>query len=292
MINDLSTDQYYSYLIISAIRSGVIPDRLACLEVGPVSHFRWLTTACRFCRIWVSPHGLKGKNLTNLRMIVEFIVGVYFPNWFNIKVKHSWINGPEHFLYLLELLRTQKMKAVEMVMPTVKRSAWYAHSEAILQFMLAREDRELRKKGVEKILEIRGEGDDDSQIGDRSVRSRRTPEINTDARTLYDLIDWSSASEPPLTGDKTTAKIKTFIEHPMDVPDWPSHTQSIERCVKMVTEAAGHVYSHERREGYIRSQVVSRELMSRNRSKQDVAKLVQKSWMLKEGIYCIVIFQE
>ena len=43
----------------------------------------------------------------------------------------------------------------------------------------------------------------------------------------------------------------------------------------MVTEAAGHVYSHERREGYIRSQVVSRELMSRNKSKQDVAKLVK-----------------
>ena len=37
----------------------------------------------------------------------------------------------------------------------------------------------------------------------------------------------------------------------MNVPGWPSHTQSIERFVKMVTEAAGHVYSHERREWYI-----------------------------------------
>ena len=61
----------------------------------------------------------------------------------------------------------------------------------------------------------------------------------------------------------------------MEVPDWPSHTQSIERCVKMVTEAAAHVYSAERREGYIRSTVVSRQLMSRNKSKKDLANLVK-----------------
>ena len=59
-------------------------------------------------------------------------------------------------------------------MPTVKRSAWYAHREAILQSMLTCEDKDLRRKGVEKILDIRGEGDDESQMGDRSVRSRRT----------------------------------------------------------------------------------------------------------------------
>ena len=61
----------------------------------------------------------------------------------------------------------------------------------------------------------------------------------------------------------------------MEVPNWPSHTQSVERCIKMVTEAASHVYSHERREGYIRSKVVSRELMSMNKSKKDLANLVK-----------------
>ena len=40
VISDLSTDQYYSYLIVNTIRSGVIPDRLACLEIGPDSHSR------------------------------------------------------------------------------------------------------------------------------------------------------------------------------------------------------------------------------------------------------------
>ena len=44
-------------------------------------------------RLYVSKHGFKGKNLTNLKLIVEFIVGVYYPLWFEAKVKHSFIEG-------------------------------------------------------------------------------------------------------------------------------------------------------------------------------------------------------
>ena len=66
-----------------------------------------------------------------------------------------------------------------------------------------------------------------------------------------------------------------FVASPMELPDWSSHTQSVERCVKMVTEAASHVYSQERREAYIRSQVISRELMSKNKSKKDISKLLK-----------------
>ena len=89
VIKDLSTDQSYSYKITEAIRSGDLLTNLANLEIGPVNHSRWLTTACRFCRIYVSKHGLSKKNEQNLRLIVEFIISVYFSNWFNIKVKHK-----------------------------------------------------------------------------------------------------------------------------------------------------------------------------------------------------------
>ena len=174
VINDLSTDQFYAYLITTAVKTGVVPERLANLEIGPVSHSRWLTTANRYCRIWISAHGLKGKQLKNLRMIVEFIVEVYFPNWFNIKVHHRWEDGPKHVLYQLQLLRSQKQTVLNIVMPTIRRSAWYAHPEAILQAMLCSEDLEERKTGVEKIMEIRGEGDEKTQIGDNCVRPRKT----------------------------------------------------------------------------------------------------------------------
>lgn len=66
VIMDLSTDQAYGYRITQAIRTGEISSNIALLEIGPVSHSRWLTTANRLCRIWVSKHRLEGKNLRTL----------------------------------------------------------------------------------------------------------------------------------------------------------------------------------------------------------------------------------
>ncbi|ESO12359.1 hypothetical protein HELRODRAFT_158868 [Helobdella robusta] len=276
LIDDLSTDQYYGYMIVNAIRSGVVPDRLANLQIGPVCHSRWLTTALRCCRLWVSNHCLKDMPLRNLKMIVEFIVGVFMPNWFNIKVKHSWIDGPRHVLFQLELLRSQDKEVMQIVMLVVRRSAWYAHSEAVIQTLICSDKEEERKVGIEKILEIRGNADENVQMGDMSLRQRVTPEINPDASSLLELIHWDSEMyESPLTCSLTTAQVKQFLHTPMIVPDWPSHIQSIERCVKMVTEASEHVYSQERRDGYIRSQIVSRQLMSRHASKKDMYNLVK-----------------
>lgn len=63
VVKSLSTDQAYGYRIIQAIRTGNLPRDLALLQIGPVSHSRWLT-ANRLCRIWISRHGLKGKPST------------------------------------------------------------------------------------------------------------------------------------------------------------------------------------------------------------------------------------
>lgn len=276
VVQDLSTDQLYGYKIVNAIRNGMLPTRMALLEIGPVSHSRWLTTANRLLRLWVSKHGLKGKNLKNLQFIVEFIIGVYYPCWFNIKVKHSWIEGPKHILFQMHCLRSQRKEVLDIVMPTVKRSAWYAHSEAILQTLLCSEDHKERVEGVERILAIRGERDPNIQVGDASVRIRRTPDINRDACRIGDLISWSDGvSEPPLTCSLSTSEVKNFINAPMEVPNWPCHTQSIERVVKMVTEASARYYSQEKRDGGIRAQETSRRLMSKNDSKQDLGNLAK-----------------
>ena len=207
---------------------------------------------------------------------MNFVVSVYLPNWFNIKVHSSWVEGPRHVLYQLELLRTQSKNVLDIVMPTIRRSAWYTHSEAILQSMLGSKNAEERKEAVNRILNIRGIGDEVTQVGDSSFRGRRTPEINPNAKQLSDLIAWNfSVTEPPLTCTLTSATIKEFLKYPMEVPHWDSHTQSVERCVKLVIEAASHVYTYERRKLYIRAQLVGRHLMSQNRSKKDMATLVK-----------------
>ena len=65
-----------------------------------------------------------------------------------------------------------------------------------------------------------------------------------------------------MTCNLTSAAIKDFINSPMVVPQLGSHTQSVERCVQMVTEAEGHVHTAERRETYIRAQSITSKLMS------------------------------
>ena len=80
VINSLSTDQSYAYKITEAIRTGQVPKTLANLQIGPVNHSRWLTSAYRMCRIWISKHGLSKKDVRKLKPIVGFIVGVYIPN--------------------------------------------------------------------------------------------------------------------------------------------------------------------------------------------------------------------
>ncbi|KAL3054343.1 hypothetical protein OYC64_006631 [Pagothenia borchgrevinki] len=149
-----------------------------------------------------------------------------------------------------------------------------ANCEKILQTLLCSEDQKEIIEGV--ILAIRGEGDPDTQLGDSSVRTRRTPDINCDASSIGDLISWSEGvSEPPLTCLLSTSEVKNVIKTPMEVLNWPCHTQSIERVVKMVTEASAKYFSQEKRDGGIRAQETSRRLMSNNESKQDLCNLAK-----------------
>ena len=275
VIKDLSTDQFYAYKIHEAIRTGNMSARLALLEIGPVNHSRWLTTATRFLRIWCSKHGLRGKNLENLKDIVDYIMKVYIPNWFNTKIKHNWIQGPYHVLFQLQTFREIKLENQTTLKEHIQRSAWYSHSENILQSMLCSDQEEERWWGVNKIISLREAGED--SLGNNQPRSRRTPEINFEATSLKDLIDWEKENvhEPPLTCHLTTAELRHFYGTPMQVPSWSTHTQAVERCVKMVTEACGTVYGEERRDGLIKSQQLKRQLMSKNSSKQDITKLIQ-----------------
>ena len=276
IINDLSADQFYGYKVVCAIRSGILPPKLHLLQIGPVSHSRWLTTANRICRIWISNHDIQGKDLENLRSISEFILGVYFPCWFKIKVEHSWIEGPKYVLYQLQQLKFQKEDVVKIVLSSIQRSAWFCFSECIIQTLLCSSTEEDRSVAVKKIKDIRGTGNEDLQEGDSSPRPRKTPILNFNAEKLVDPISWESpVYEPVLTTTLTTFEINEFLSKPMLVPNWPCHGQSVERCVKQVTEASSRVHTHEKRDGFVRSQEASRKFMSKNNSKQDLESLTE-----------------
>ena len=159
----------------------------------------------------------------------------------------------------------------EIVTPYIKTGAWFAHPEAVLLSCLGSPKREDRMFGVSQILKIRGESD----LGDMKPRARRTPVLNMEATTLTDLIDWDKETihEPVFSCTLNQAELKRIQDIPMSVPYYTLHTQSTERAVKQVTEAAAAVCGYERRDGYIRARVKHREIMPKFQSKKDVLRL-------------------
>ncbi|GBO25510.1 hypothetical protein AVEN_206549-1 [Araneus ventricosus] len=84
-------------------------------------------------------------------------------------------------------------------------------------------------------------------------------------KCYIDLIDWSNCvvTEPPLTmhiKDKDLKEMCKEKQFPaLTFEEFPSHTQSVERCVKLISEAAMKVCGETARYGYIRAQFQARK---------------------------------
>ena len=161
----------------------------------------------------MSNHGLSGGLLERLRIVVVYIVSVYVPMWFKIKVQHSWLHGPRHVLTHLDLLRLQTPDVQRILMPYLRTSSWYAHSESILQTLLTSSDAEERKFAVNRILKIRGR----NSLGKTAPRKRKLPNMNIGAGDLLELINWNWAHEPLLTCQLSKEELREFLHSPMQV---------------------------------------------------------------------------
>ena len=270
IVNDLSKDQYLIYQRAQAVRSGNLTRDLALRKGGSLAHSRWLTFASELLIMWMSDHDLSGELYERLRIVVTYIVSLYVPMWFRIKVHHSWLDGPRHVLTHLELLRLQSPEVQRILLPYLKTSSWYAHSESILQTMLTSSDGAERKFAVQKILKIRGR----ELFGRTGPRYRKLPNMNVEATHLVDLINWNRAHEPLLTCHLSKDELKEILDEPMIVPYYCGNTQAIERAIKEVTAASDNVVGEERRDGWVRSRCESRTIVGQVESKKDLAMLL------------------
>ena len=251
ILDDLSVDQKYLYNIMNAIRSGVVDDDLARRKPGPLNHSRWVTLANRVCRLYVSTSSPDD----NLFTITHFIVTNYGPNWFAIKGSPRCTDGPKHVYTATQLLQELPDYVVAIVKPYVSRNAYFAHHENVLLCMLADDDKDKRTQAVHLILQCRAQ-----KNKELTIRQFQVPKLRYEASDWSDMIDLSNISEPPITQKMTEEEIKSFEKSPLSLL-YPNHTQSVERGVKIVTEASGVVYGFESRDGFIRARIASRCLM-------------------------------
>ena len=192
-------------------------------------------------------------------MLVKFCLESYFKLYFDIKVKHMIVDAPYHILTSLRILKTQPKKVRDAVTFYIRTGAWYSHPECLLLSLLSSNDLSDRKFAVEQILKLRGS----NEFGNTSVRPRVTPKLNLSATSLTKLITWKpgQVDEPVFTCSLSMEEITGFIVKPLVPPDFCCHTQSTERCVKLVTEASAAVCGQEARDGYIKATVAHRETM-------------------------------
>lgn len=151
--NTLRGDQKYLYRIVRAINDGKCDDKLAKYIPGPVSPARWLGTACRLCRLYIS----KENPSQTLIKLVQFIVQIYAPFWFLVKSQPQAIHGSRNVFEYITWLRDMPADVQRIVRASVENNAYFFHPENILLSMITDSDRNVRAQAYAKILAIRQE---------------------------------------------------------------------------------------------------------------------------------------
>ena len=140
--------------------------------------------------------------------------------------------------------------------------------------MLCSDNFHLRKDAVQRILNLR------ARSNDKQLREFVPPKtLNFEATSITQLIDWDleAITEPPITHKLTNQDLVDIIEQKLNIRPYKVHTQSVERAVKLVTQASISVYGAEARDGFVKATVLSRRIMPQLTSKKDFAVMINKS---------------
>ena len=180
-----------------------------------------------------------GKDLNTLEVLIKYCLQVYFKLYYDIKAHHRLEDGPKHVLTQLKVMRSQPRKVQEAVSFYVRTGAWFAHSECVLLALMASPTVEDRRFAVTQVLKLRA----GEEYGDTRVRARITPKLNMSASSLQTMISWQPGQmhERVITCSLRVDQIQEIQDKPFEVPNFSIHTQSTERVVKQVTEAAAAV---------------------------------------------------
>ena len=73
--------------------------------------------------------------------------------------------------------------------------------------------------------------------------------------------------EPALTCKIASKDLKEFIKTPLEVKNWPSHTQAVERNVQNVTEASKQYATKEKQAGSILSKQYTNSVLGPKKNK-------------------------
>lgn len=85
--------------------------------------------------------------------------------------------------------------------------------------------------------------------------------FKVDAEDYIYLIDWMNCTitEPPLTQHLADKELWDMVKQVPNFDNFSCHTQTVERCIKLITEASIKVCGEDSRDGYIRAKLDARK---------------------------------
>ncbi|KAJ3595197.1 hypothetical protein NHX12_004501 [Muraenolepis orangiensis] len=117
---------------------------------------------------------------------------------------HTWIRGPSPILFQLDCLKSQRMEVLDLVMLTVRRSAWEANSEANLQTLLCSEDQKERMEAVEGTLAIRSPQERSTVDPDKTTHLRYLDSIFTPLKSdMFAFMEKELQAHLQVLGSRT-----------------------------------------------------------------------------------------
>ena len=268
---ELSIDQQYLLEFCYSISNGDCSVDLASRNRGCLNHSRWLTTANRILRSYVS----KSNPSDKLQTLVTFIIRLYASTCLKVKAHSSCKYGAGHFHAIISWSRYLSPKYRNIIDLVIHRNAYFAHPENILLAMITDHRLHIQELGLRRIMKARA-----AKPNIRTQRFKVPTNLNFNAGEHYEVIDWSelAITEPPVVNAMTDTELWQFIrmdETPTKFfPKFPYHTQAVERLIKGVTEASKNACRPNSRGGFIRARLASGYIIPTFELKRDFTHFV------------------
>jgi hypothetical protein len=271
---DLSDDQRILLEYMVGISTGKVDEKFVKRKPGPLNHSRWLTTATRILILYTRTlHPSE-----TLKVLVTFIVKSYAPAWFIIKRSNNFTEGPGIFFKIIQDVKEVEEKVQTFITPreddeesitdkvfrVLARNAFCCLGENFLASLLYSPNDSHRQAAVDKIMVIRA--------GPKlKVTPVRIPKVNFEAEEWSNLIDISTTQchEPPCVRHLSNEELEGMRAVRGLPPAFPVHSQSVERAVKLTSEASKRSYIWHVRHKYIVATNKSRKERPQFRSKSD-----------------------
>ena len=254
-IEDLGNDQRLLYEYYKAVTTGKISEKWLGRRIGPMTEARWMTRSIRVLALYTR----KQNPSDSLIDLVKFIIHIYVPGWFSIKQSKLHII-PSVIFSLIQTSKKELPSDIQItLLNSVQNSCYVFLKQNFIYCLLKDLDPYVREMGQLAVTACRS--------GSNISNAKVIPPINMNSDHWSHLISLDALGredEPPCTRLIACSDLRDIAD---SLPDFPSNSCSVERAVRLVSQASKMVYGEANRHQLIKAQVLSHLIRPESDSK-------------------------